>query len=130
METEMPSVNRASLREQVYEILRDQLDQGELEPGSVIRQDEIAEKLGVTFRHTIEKRIEGAASVGAHKTSMLQDVELGRSLETEALVGSILEIAELTETPAPSIKAVYACVKLLNKVMLTEGGGVRLNSAA
>ena len=90
----------------------------------------VAEKLGVTFRHTIEKRIEGAASVGAHKTSMLQDVELGRSLETEALVGSILEIAELTETPAPSIKAVYACVKLLNKVMLTEGGGVRLNSAA
>ena len=44
----------------------------------------IAEALGVTFRHTIEKRIAGAESVGAHKTSMLQDVEAGRSLETEA----------------------------------------------
>ena len=90
----------------------------------------VANKLGIKFRHTIEKRIEGAEGVGAHKTSMLQDVELGRSLETEALVGSILELAKLTDTPAPSIQAVYACVKLLNKVMLTEGGGVRLNKAA
>jgi ketopantoate reductase/2-keto-4-pentenoate hydratase/2-oxohepta-3-ene-1,7-dioic acid hydratase in catechol pathway len=90
----------------------------------------VAGKLGIKFRHTIEKRIEGAESVGAHKTSMLQDVELGRSLETEALVGSILELAKLTETPAPTIQAVYACVKLLNKVMLTEGGGVRLSKAA
>ena len=89
----------------------------------------VAEKLGVTFRVTIEKRIAGAESVGAHKTSMLQDVEVGRSLETEALVGSILEMAELTGTPAPSIKAVYACVKLLNKVMLSEGGGVRVMKA-
>ena len=73
--------------------------------------------------------LQGAESVGAHKTSMLQDVEFGRSLETEALVGSILEMAEITETPAPSIKAVYACVKLLNKVMLTEGAGVRVAKA-
>ena len=90
----------------------------------------VAEKLGVKFRHTIEKRIQGAEAVGAHKTSMLQDVELGRSLETEALVGSILEIADLTETPAPSIRAVYACVKLLNKIMVTEGGGVKLQQTA
>ena len=52
----------------------------------------IAEKLGITFRHTIEKRIAGAEGVGAHKTSMLQDVESGRSLETEALIGAILEL--------------------------------------
>jgi ketopantoate reductase/2-keto-4-pentenoate hydratase/2-oxohepta-3-ene-1,7-dioic acid hydratase in catechol pathway len=90
----------------------------------------VAEKLGVTFRHSIEKRIQGAEAVGAHKTSMLQDVELGRSLETEALVGSILEIARLTDTPAPSIQAVYACVKLLNKVMITQGVGVRVSDAA
>ncbi len=91
---------------------------------------EIGEKLGAHFRHTIEKRIAGAESVGAHKTSMLQDVEAGRSLETEALIGAILEFGEMTETPAPSIKAVYACVKLLNKVMLLEGAGVRVSSAA
>ena len=89
----------------------------------------IAKKLGVTFRVTIEKRIAGAESVGAHKTSMLQDVEAGRSLETEALIGSILEMAKLTETPAPAIEAVYALVKLLNKVMLTEGAGVKVAKA-
>ncbi len=90
----------------------------------------IAEKLGVTFRHTIEKRIAGAEGVGAHKTSMLQDVEAGRSLETEALVGAILEIGKITGTPAPQIEAVYALVKLLNKVMLTRHAGVDLIAAA
>jgi ketopantoate reductase len=87
---------------------------------------DIAQKLGVAFRVTIDKRIAGAESVGAHKTSMLQDVEAGRSLETEALIGSILEMAKLTNTPAPAIESVYALVKLLNKVMLAEGGGVKV----
>lgn len=91
---------------------------------------DIAEALGITFRHTIEKRIAGAEGVGAHKTSMLQDVEAGRSLETEALVGSILEMGEMVGMEAPSIKAVYACVKLLNKVMLLEGGGVAVTKVA
>ena len=90
----------------------------------------VAETLGVTFRHTIEKRIEGAAGVGAHKTSMLQDVEAGRSLEVEALMGAVLELAALTETACPAIEAVYACVKLLNKVMLLKNAGVSLSSAA
>ena len=91
---------------------------------------QIAEKLGITFRHTIDKRIEGAESVGKHKTSMLQDVEAGRSLETEALVGAILELGKLTKTPTPAIEAVYACVKLLNKIMVLEGAGVRVSHAA
>lgn len=90
----------------------------------------VAEKLGITFRHTIEKRIAGAASVGKHKTSMLQDVEQGRSLETEALIGAVLEIAEITDTEAPATRAVYACVKLLNKVMLLEQAGVRLQAVS
>ena len=87
---------------------------------------DIAQKLGVTFRVSIDKRIAGAEAVGAHKTSMLQDVEAGRSLETEALIGSILEMAKLTNTAAPAIESVYALVKLLNKVMLLEGGGVKV----
>jgi 2-dehydropantoate 2-reductase len=91
---------------------------------------DIAEKLGVTFRVTIDKRSAGAESVGAHKTSMLQDVEAGRSLETEALIGSILEMAKITNTPAPAIESVYALVKLLNKVMLMESAGVRVVKAA
>jgi 2-dehydropantoate 2-reductase len=90
---------------------------------------DIAQKLGVTFRVSIDKRIAGAEAVGAHKTSMLQDVEAGRSLETEALIGSILEMARLTGTPAPAIESVYALVKLLNKVMLLEGGGVKVEKA-
>ena len=74
---------------------------------------EIAQKLGVRFRHTIEQRIAGAERVGEHKTSMLQDVEAGRPLEVEALVGVVAELGRMTRTPTPSIDAVYACVMLL-----------------
>ena len=86
----------------------------------------IAKKLGVSFRVSIERRIAGAEAVGPHKTSMLQDVEAGRALETEALIGSVLEMARITDTPAPAIASIYASVKLLNKVMQVEGGGVRV----
>jgi 2-dehydropantoate 2-reductase len=81
--------------------------------------EQTAGKLGITFRRTIERRLEGAENVGAHKTSMLQDVEAGRTLELEALVGAIIELSRLTHTPTPAIDTVYACVKLLNKT-LTE----------
>lgn len=84
----------------------------------------IANKLGITFRHTIEKRIAGAEAVGPHKTSMLQDVEAGRGLEIEALVGSVVELGRLTETPTPHIDAVYACAKLLDKVMADEHAAI------
>lgn len=73
----------------------------------------IAHKLGVTFRHTIDQRIAGAERVGAHKTSMLQDWEAGRTLELDALVGVVAELGRLTGTPTPSIDAVYASVKLM-----------------
>ncbi|MFQ5704566.1 MAG: 2-dehydropantoate 2-reductase [Gemmatimonadales bacterium] len=76
---------------------------------------EIAEKLDVTFRLTIEQRIEGAERVGAHKTSMLQDVESCRALEIEALIGVIAELGRLTNTATPSIDAVYALTKLLSR---------------
>jgi 2-dehydropantoate 2-reductase len=74
----------------------------------------IASKLGITFRRTIEQRVEGAEKVGEHKTSMLQDLEAGEPLENEALLGAILEIGRLTETPTPVIEVVYALVKLLD----------------
>jgi len=89
----------------------------------------VAAKLNIELPITIDQRMAGAEKVGAHKTSMLQDVEAGRSLETEALIGSILEMAKLTNTSAPAIEAVYALVKLLNRVMLTEGGGVKLDKS-
>jgi 2-dehydropantoate 2-reductase len=87
----------------------------ELAAAMMREAEETAGKLGITFRRTIERRIEGAESVGAHKTSMLQDVEAGRALEIEALMGAIIELSRLTETPSPAIDTVYACVKLLNK---------------
>jgi 2-dehydropantoate 2-reductase len=76
----------------------------------------IASKLGITFRHTIEQRVEGAEKVGEHKTSMLQDLEAGKPLENEALVGAILEMGRLTNTPMPVIESVYALIKLLDEV--------------
>ena len=92
----------------------------ELAANMMAEAQAIAEKLGITFRHTIERRIAGAEGVGKHKTSMLQDVEAGNALEVEALVGAVVEIGRLTQTPTPCIDAVYACVKLLNKTMGDE----------
>ena len=79
----------------------------------------VGEKLGATFRVPLEKRIAGAESVGHHKTSMLQDVEAGKSLEIDALLGSVVELARLTNTETPHIDTVYALTKLLDKT-LTE----------
>jgi len=73
----------------------------------------IANKLGITFRVPIDKRIAGAERVGHHKTSMLQDVEAGRTLEVDALLGSVIELARLTDTPTPHLDTVYALTKLL-----------------
>jgi 2-dehydropantoate 2-reductase len=87
----------------------------ELAAAMMAEAQQIGEKLGITFRHTIEKRIAGAEAVGEHKTSMLQDVEAGRPLEIDALVGAVVELGKLTETPTPHIDAVYACVSLLNE---------------
>jgi 2-dehydropantoate 2-reductase len=75
----------------------------------------VAERLGITFRVPIERRIAGAERVGKHKTSMLHDVEAGRGMETDALVGSVLELARMTATQVPVIEAVYALTKLLGK---------------
>jgi 2-dehydropantoate 2-reductase len=77
----------------------------------------VANKLGITFRVSLEKRIAGAEKVGHHKTSMLQDVEAARTLEIDALLGSVVELARLTDTPTPHIDTVYALTKLLAKTL-------------
>ena len=86
----------------------------------------VAHKLGIEFRVSLEKRIAGAEKVGEHKTSMLQDVEAGRAPEIDALVGSVVELARLTETPTPRIDTVYSLVKLLARTMEARRGQVRL----
>ena len=89
----------------------------------------VGEKLGVEFRVSLDQRIAGAESVGAHKTSMLQDVEHGRALELQALVGSVVELARITDTPTPTIDAIYAVAALLNKTVTDQGGRLRVQPA-
>lgn len=86
----------------------------------------IANKLGIQFRVSLEKRIAGAEGVGKHKTSMLQDVENGRPIELEPLVGSVVELGRLTGTPTPHIDAVYACASLLAKTLGEEKGKLKV----
>lgn len=73
----------------------------------------VAEDLGVEFRRSIEDRIDGAEAVGDHRTSMLQDLERGRRLELEALVGTVIELADLTDRSVPTIETIYALTTLL-----------------
>jgi len=80
----------------------------------------VAHKLGVTFRVPIEKRIAGAERVGKHKTSMLQDIEAGRAPEIEALVGSVVELGRLTGTPTPTVDTVYALATLLAQTVAPD----------
>lgn len=87
----------------------------ELAQNMMLEGQAIAEKLGVKFSISLEQRIEGASSVGAHKTSMLQDVEAGRPTEIDALLGAVIELGKLTDTPTPHLNSIYASVKLLEK---------------
>ncbi len=82
----------------------------------MIEAQAIAEKLGVTFPIDVDRRIDGGAAVGAHRTSMLQDLEAGRPMEIDALVGSVQELGRLTETPTPTIDTVLALIALRGRV--------------
>ncbi len=86
----------------------------------------VAERLGINIRLPIERRIAGAEKLGKHKMSMLQDVEAGRELEIDALVGAVAELGELTGIPTPCIKALYACTKLLDKTIKEAHAALRL----
>ena len=88
---------------------------------------DVAEKLGVRFRVPIEKRIAGAAAVGEHKTSMLQDVEAGRPLEIAALIGSVVELARLVELPTPHVDAIHAVASLLARTLSEAHGRLRVD---
>ena len=80
----------------------------------------IGERLGAGFRGPMERRISGAEGVGKHKTSMLQDVEAGKPLEIDGMLGVVVELAEITKVEVPTLRALYACVSLLNKTIQDE----------
>jgi 2-dehydropantoate 2-reductase len=73
----------------------------------------IGESLGVKFPIAVDRRIKGAGEVGAHKTSMLQDLERGRPMEIDALVTAVQELGQLTGRPTPTIDVVLALVRRL-----------------
>lgn len=91
---------------------------------------EVAGKLNIQFRVTLEKRIAGAEKVGKHKTSMLQDVEAGRAPEIDALLGSVVELGQLTGTPTPHINTVHALMLLLARSMDEHQGRLRIETVA
>lgn len=81
---------------------------------------QIGERLGAGFRVPMERRIAGAESVGKHKTSMLQDVEVGKPLEIDGMLGAVVELAEVTGVEVPTLRALYACVSLLSRTIVDE----------
>lgn len=83
--------------------------------GMMVEAQEIAEKLGVKFPIDVDRRIDGGAAVGAHRTSMWQDLDKNRPMEIDALVGSVQELGLLTNTPTPTVDIVAALIKLRAK---------------
>lgn len=83
----------------------------------MLEAQEIAEKLGVKFPINVERRIDGGAAVGAHRTSMWQDLDAGRPMEIDALVTAVQELGQLTKTPTPTINTVLALIRLRAKMV-------------
>ena len=97
-----------------------------LAAGMMAEAQQVAEALGVRFKISLDQRIAGAQAVGAHKTSMLQDVEAGRAVEIEALVGAVVELGRITGVATPRIEAIYAATKLLAHTLARQTARVAL----
>ena len=97
-----------------------------LAAGMMTEAQKVAEALGVRFRISLDQRIAGAEAVGAHKTSMLQDVEAGRAPEIAALVGAVVELGRITGVPTPQIEAIYSAMQLLAHTLAQQKAKVGL----
>jgi 2-dehydropantoate 2-reductase len=84
----------------------------------------IAEDLGIRFGISTEERMDMASKVGAHRTSMLQDVEAGRPTEIDALLGSVIELGRLTGRPTPALQLVYDLARFRDKHAAAPAGGI------
>jgi 2-dehydropantoate 2-reductase len=104
------ALTRATLRQIVREA-----DAAMLAREIMAEVEAIAARLGVRMPVTIDQRMAGAEKVGEHKTSMLQDLEAGRPLEIEAIIGAIVELGDQMGIATPRARAVYACARLLEK---------------
>ena len=86
----------------------------------------VAERTGIQFKISIDKRIAGAQAVGAHKTSMLQDIEQGKALELDALLGSVIELGQVVGIATPTLHTVHNLCLLLQQSVLRSGHGLSL----
>ena len=93
----------------------------ELAAAMMTEAQAVGERLGAGFRVTMERRINGAEAVGKHKTSMLQDVEAGKPLEIDGMLGAVVELADATGIAVPALRTLYACVSLLDRTIREEG---------
>ena len=82
--------------------------------------ESVARRLGIELPISIDQRIAGAAKVGEHKTSMLQDAEAGRPMELDAVVGAVIELGDRLGMSMPATRAVYACAALLNDRLIAR----------
>lgn len=89
----------------------------------------VGEALGIRFRIPIEKRIAGGEAVGKHKTSMLQDIEAGRPVEADALIGSVIELGGIVNLGTPHLDTTYALVKLLSQTLSDQHGRLRVSAS-
>lgn len=104
----MSALTRASLQEIAESAVAAPVVRGAME--EVV---EVARRVGIEIPVSIDRRVRGAARVGGHRTSMLQDLLAGRPLEIDALTGSLVELADRMAVPVPHLRTLYANVKLL-----------------
>ncbi len=90
----------------------------------------IGEALGIRFCIPIEKRIAVTEAVGAHKTSMLQDIAAGRPIEADALLGSVIELGRIVDVVTPYLDSVYALVKLLSETLARQKARLVVSQAS
>jgi 2-dehydropantoate 2-reductase len=88
----------------------------------MLEVEAVATKMGIEMPISVDQRIAGAEKVGEHKTSMLQDLESGRPMELEAVVGAVVELGERLGVAMPYTRTVYACTRLLSSHALSVGG--------
>jgi len=81
---------------------------------------DIAARVGSTPKISVERRLDGAEKVGHHKTSMLQDLEAGKQMELDAIMAGVVEMADITGAPAPTLRTVHAAADLLSRTVLSS----------
>jgi 2-dehydropantoate 2-reductase len=105
----------ALTRATLVEMVRD-ADVSRLARNMMLEVEAVARTIGIEMPVSIDQRIAGAEKVGEHKTSMLQDLENGRPMELDAIVGAVVELGDRLDIPMPHCSAVYACTKLLSAI--------------